>query len=251
MLPMANINDQGEIRSLIVSESQPLCTAEGLEPLGRIATVGGRFQDGGFERDDHSAVFSIFYYLLESGLRLSPDFTITNYNLDPDYGGRDFLDPAGPDPADLVLFLMVFDSPAKDIPHFSSRLLNNECCVSPLHSREAFRKAAERTGAKMLGFRSRGSDESDEINETIVCPEKKERSPGEWRVLLSVQEIGISRDPFRISTYIPCSVAMRRDYLESLRTGGMKPVPDGAYRTLLHQRIAEYAPERIAEYAPG
>lgn len=93
----------------------------------------------------------------------------------------------------------------------------------------------------MLGF---CSYDLEEINEAIIVDSNQtgKKPEEEWRVLLSVQEIGISRDPFRISTYIPCSVAMRRDYLESLRTGGMKPIPDGAYRTLLHQRIAEYAP---------
>lgn len=231
-----------EIRSLIRSGSQPLC-GDGEEEslLRRVVTVGGQYRRGQFNNNDMSAVLCILEYLCESGLPIAADFTVENYNLDPEYDGRDFLDPENVTPADLILFLMVFDPPEEEISFYSRRSRNHMCCVSPAHSHGAFREAVARSGAKVLGFWASGSGE---INESIVCEAQTGSISGAWSSLLGTQERANShaRDPFNRGASLPCSVAVRQDYLDVLRKVAMAPQAEGAYRTLLHQRVAEYNP---------
>lgn len=241
---MTEPNFLEQIRSSIRGRSQPPCV-EGVDPIHRISTVGGQYREGNFVANGNPYVgdaytfFLIMKYIVASGLPVSPDFTIENYNLDPEYGGRDFLHPENAAPADLILFLMVFDPEEEDVPRFSSRYPNNERCVSLLHSHEAFREAIARTGAGMLGFRSVIGDSIDER----LYVEQTKGVPGEWRVLFPAREVLRLSDPFNRNSGIPCGVMVNCSYIDKLRAGGMAPRADGAYRTLLHQRIAECRPD--------
>lgn len=228
-----------EIRSLIREKSQQTSSGKN-RPIERITTVGGLYRDGAFTGGNDSSVFFVSVsYLLKTGFSISPDFRLTNYNLDPAFGGKDFLDPVNSAPADLVFFLAVFDpSKESDVLRFSSRERNSEVCVSPLHSHRAFREAVGRTGAGLSLFNAFGPGEIDEA----IFPSDG-FSGSDWRVAIGTEERFRLRDAFNRGSTVPFSIALKRDLLDELSASGAMSCADGKYRTILHQRLAEYTPD--------
>lgn len=205
-----------------------------IPPVRSISTVGGLFINGAFEGVDEDAFEHVICYLADSGIPIDPNFTITNYNLNPEYGGRDFLNQ--PDPADLIVFLVVFNpgSP-QQVRYYAEYPKNLESCVSPKHSAQAFRQAARATEAHFIACKAFGSTE---IGEWVFRSETPSEAGYDYETVVSTRErfSGV-RETLPLWTTLPCSFSCEKTTLGLLAQAFAAQPDPGKKSTILHRAI--------------
>ncbi len=205
-----------------------------IPPVRSIATVGGRFENGAFKGTDEDYFWQTICYLADSEITIDPDFTITNYNLDPEYGGRDFLDR--PDQADLLFFMVVFNPEGRSaIRHFSNYPKYSDACVSRLHSEQAFRESARATKARFIACQAISRTE---IGEWVFSPDAEDvaESDLQYETVIITRDRFILRETFRrMST--PCSFSCEKTTLGSLARAFAARSDPGEDSTILYRRI--------------
>lgn len=238
----------GEIDSLraLLAERMPPSGPEPVEPLRKILCVGGQGTPRGLQGNDRSFFLTSIGYLAESGMPVDPDFQIEICNRDPRYGGQDFLTCESK--ADLIFFLFLFSPTPEDVPYYSQLDPLHEMAVSPLHSPQAFRESILRTGARVVMCRSSGG-ELDE--EALLSKKDADREKFPYDLLVSTSEHiqavcgwdkGALSKTFKARLSPPGTILVRHDFAAALSSGLSPQMQDRDYDTLLHKRMAEWAP---------
>lgn len=242
------MNETPSLQALrsFLTDRAPTVRAGTVDPLRSILCVGGQGTPHGLRGNDKSFFEVAIPYLAESEVPVDPDFRIEICNLDPAYGGKDFLEYDAQ--IDLILFMFLLSPEPKDVGYFSLRERFLPTTVSPHHAPGAFREAIRRTDARAIMFRASGNevDEGFILSQTGVdradFPYDAMTSTSEHIMTLCGWDNGSLSRVFRSRLSIPGGILLRRDWLAALSKSLPIESSDKDYGTLLHKRLAEWSP---------